>query len=494
MFDLKSFIGFWLYDPGNPLLFTSKGFLLLFAVFLLIFNLLKKNFSARVLYVTAFSVYFYYLSSGLYFWLLVLMSVTDYSLGFFISRTVTKGRRKMLLALSLTIDLGLLCYFKYTNFFLEMLQPLISDEPFTARNIFLPVGVSFFTFQSLSYVIDIYRGKLEPTQKWIDYIFYLSFFPQLVAGPIVRAKDFIPQIYRKPFPNGKMFNYGFMLILIGLCKKIMVSDYISVNYVDRVFDNPLLYSGFENLMAIYGYAIQIYCDFSGYSDIAIGLALLLGFRFPENFHLPYQSATITDFWHRWHISLSTWLKDYLYISLGGNRKGKFRMYLNLLITMLLGGLWHGAAIRFIIWGGLHGLALCLHKLAMSIFPGMKVCGEDMTPWRRFLSTLVTFNFVCFCWIFFRAGDMQTVRDILHQVGTSMQWEMIPTFIASYWKVFLIILIAYVMHFIPFTSHENMKQAVFRLPIAIKILLSVAVIYIALLFQGGDVQPFIYFQF
>ena len=494
MFDFRSFIDFWQYNPASPLLFTSKGFLLLFAAFLVIFNLLKKNFNARVLYVTVFSVYFYYLSSGLYFWLLIFMSVSDFSLGFFISRKRRGIQKKLLLALSLVIDLGLLSYFKYTNFFLELLHPLFSSEPFTARNIFLPVGVSFFTFQSLSYVIDIYRGRLEPTQKWIDYLFYLSFFPQLVAGPIVRAKDFIPQIYRKPFPTGRMFNYGLILILIGLCKKIMVSDYISVNYVDRVFDNPLLYSGFENLMAIYGYAIQIYCDFSGYSDIAIGLALLLGFRFPENFHLPYQAASITDFWHRWHISLSTWLKDYLYISLGGNRKGKFRMYLNLLITMLLGGLWHGAAIRFIIWGGLHGLALCLHKLAMSIFPGMKVCGEDMTPWRRFLSTLVTFNFVCFCWIFFRAGDMQTVHDMLHQVGTSMQWEMVPTFIASYWKVFLIILTAYVMHFIPFTSHENMKQAVFRLPIAIKILLSVAVIYIAMLFQGGDVQPFIYFQF
>ena len=455
---------------------------------------MKKNFSARVLYVTAFSVYFYYLSSGLYFWLLVLMSVTDYSLGFFISRTVTKGRRKMLLALSLTIDLGLLCYFKYTNFFLEMLQPLISDEPFTARNIFLPVGVSFFTFQSLSYVIDIYRGKLEPTQKWIDYLFYLSFFPQLVAGPIVRAKDFIPQIYRKPFPNGKMFNYGFMLILIGLCKKIMVSDYISVNYVDRVFDNPLLYSGFENIMAIYGYAIQIYCDFSGYSDIAIGLALLLGFKFPENFHLPYQSATITDFWHRWHISLSTWLKDYLYISLGGNRKGRIRTYGNLLLTMLLGGLWHGAAVRFILWGGLHGAALALHKLWMALVPGAKATGTQMHWWSRAAGMLLTFNIVCLGWLMFRAESMQTVSLMLHQIFENFNAAMIPQVVTGYAAVFALIAAGYILHLLPSAVDAVAQRIVVHAPLVLQVLMAAAMIWCVMQIKSSDIQPFIYFQF
>lgn len=495
MFDLRSFIEFWKYDPETPLLFTSKGFLLLFVAFLLVYNLLKKNFNVRLIYVTAFSVYFYYLTSGLYFWLLILMSVTDFSLGYFINKEeFDKSKKRLFLVLSLCIDLGLLFYFKYTNFFLESLQSMFSDEPFNAKDIFLPVGVSFFTFQSLSYTIDIYRGHLKPTEKWIDYLFYLSFFPQLVAGPIVRAKDFLPQIYHKMFPTGRMFNFGLILILMGLFKKAIVSDYIGINFVDRVFDDPLLYSGFENLMAIYGYAIQIYCDFSGYSDIAAGIALMLGFKFPENFHFPYQAATITDFWHRWHISLSIWLKDYLYISLGGNRKGHARTYVNLLLTMVLGGLWHGAALRFIVWGTLHGIALCIHKFILNIKHDMGVPSEELTGWKKFISTFLTFNFICFCWIFFRANNMEVAKDMLNQIYTSMQAKMIPTFIASYWKVYLLATIAYVGHFLPYRIHEKLRIRAFELPIWVKIALCILVIYIAVQFQSGDVQPFIYFQF
>lgn len=494
MFDFQSFLNFWRFNPESPLLFTSKGFLLLFAVFLLIYNLLRKNFTLRLLYITVFSVYFYYLTSGIYFWLLIAMSFSDYTLGFFIHKAKEKRTKKWLLTASLVLDLGILCYFKYTNFFAEMLHPLFSSEPFQPFDIFLPVGVSFFTFQSLSYVIDIYRGKLEPTKKWVDYMFYLSFFPQLVAGPIVRAKDFLPQIYRRPFATTRMFDFGLLLILLGLVKKVVFSDYIGVNFVDRVFDDPLLYSGFENLMAVYGYAIQIYCDFSGYSDIAIGIALLLGFRFPENFHLPYQAATITDFWRRWHISLSTWLKDYVYISLGGNRRGKVRMYYALMMTMLLGGLWHGASMRFVIWGALHGVALCLHKAYLSRHPFASVNGGSMTKAQRILSTFVTFNFVCFCWIFFRADNMEVVGNMLSQIGTSMQWDLIPTFLASYWKVFVLIFLAYCVHFTPASLHDKLRQKVFSLPLWAKALISVVIIYLVLQFQNEDVQPFIYFQF
>lgn len=495
MFDFRSFIDFWQYDPENPLLFTSKGFLLLFAAFLLIYNLLKKNFNARIIYVTAFSVYFYYLTSGFYFWLLILMSITDFSFGYFIDKFEDyREKKRLLLILSLCIDLGLLFYFKYTNFLLELLHPLFSSEPFKARDIFLPVGVSFFTFQSLSYVIDIYRGRLKPTEKWIDYLFYLSFFPQLVAGPIVRARDFLPQIYRKPFPTRRMFNYGLMLILIGLFKKAIVSDYIGINFVDRVFDNPLLYSGFENLMAVYGYAIQIYCDFSGYSDIAVGIALLMGFKFPENFHFPYQAATITDFWHRWHISLSTWLKDYLYISLGGNRKGNVRTYVNLMLTMVIGGLWHGAALRFIIWGALHGVALCVHKFRLSINRSSSITGERMSRDQRIMSTFLTFNFVCFCWIFFRAKNMDVAGEMLGQIFTSMQAAMIPTFLISYWKVFLLIFTTYIAHFLPYRTHEKIRVKTCDLPVWAKIALCIVTIYAAVQIQSGDVQPFIYFQF
>jgi len=494
MFDLKSFIEFWQYNPENPLLFTSKGFLLLFVSFLSVYTLLKKYFNARVVYVTAFSVYFYYLTSGTYFWILILMSVTDFSFGYFIDREKDMKIKRVLLAAGLIIDLGLLFYFKYTNFLLESLHPLFSSEPFKARDIFLPVGVSFFTFQSISYIIDIYRGRLRPTERWVDYLFYLSFFPQLVAGPIVRAKDFLPQIYHKPFPTRRMADFGLMFILIGLVKKAIISDYIGINFVDRVFDNPLLYSGFENLMGIYGYAIQIYCDFSGYSDMAVGIALLLGFKFPENFHLPYQARSITDFWHRWHMSLSSWLKDYLYIALGGNRKGKVRTYINLMLTMLIGGLWHGAAMRFIIWGGLHGVALCFHKLYLNVSRRLGFFTGKQSMWKKIFNTFLTFNFVCFCWIFFRAKNMDVVREMLGQIATSMDIPMIPTFLISYWKVIVLIVLAYIGHFIPYRIHEKFRLAANRLPAWLKIIISILIIYVAVLLQDEDVQPFIYFQF
>lgn len=326
------------YDPAAPMIFSSGLFLFLFAGFTLFYGFFRRKPVGRMVYILLFSLYFYYKSSGLYFLLVLLVATTDFMLGLWMGRTENRKLRKTLLWLSILIDLGLLGYFKYTNFFIGIANDLFDKGFLDFQNIFLPVGISFFIFQSISYTIDIYRRRIEPLTCWLDYAFYLSFFPQLVAGPIVRARDFIPQIRHNPLVVTRgMFGTGVFLIVTGLFKKAVISDYISLNFVDRIFDAPLLYSGFENLMGVYGYALQIYCDFSGYSDMAIGIALILGFRFNRNFDSPYKSATITEFWRRWHISLSSWLKDYLYISLGGNRKGKVRTYLNLMITMLLGG-------------------------------------------------------------------------------------------------------------------------------------------------------------
>ena len=326
------------YDASSPLIFSSGLFLFLFAAFMMLYGRLRNAPTARILYVVAFSLYFYYKSSGIYFLLLLFASVSDFVLAQLIWRSRKGWAKRLWVALSVLVNLGMLGYFKYTDFLIEIANSLFGEGFLQFRNIFLPVGISFFVFQSMSYTIDIYRGQLRPLDRWIDYCFYLSFFPQLVAGPIVRARDFIPQIRQNPLRiTREMFGTGVCLILTGLFKKAVISDYISLNFVDRIFDEPLLYSGFECLMGIYGYALQIYCDFSGYSDMAIGIALLMGFRFPKNFDAPYRSATITEFWRRWHISLSSWLRDYLYISLGGNRKGRMRTYGNLLLTMLLGG-------------------------------------------------------------------------------------------------------------------------------------------------------------
>lgn len=352
--------------------------------------------------------------------LLALVTVSDFFLARRMNVTASAVQRKLLVFFSLLINLGLLCYFKYSNFFGTILAD-ITGGSFSPIDVFLPVGISFFTFQSLSYTIDVYRKQIEPLNHLMDYAFYVSFFPQLVAGPIVRARDFIPQIRKPLMVTSEMFGRGVFLILCGLFKKSVISDYISVNFVERVFDAPSLYSGVENLVAVYGYALQIYCDFSGYSDMAIGIALLLGFHFNLNFDSPYKSLSITEFWRRWHISFSSWLKDYLYISLGGNRKGKLRQYVNLIVTMFLGDLWHGASWNFVLWGVLHGLVLAVHKIWLELLAvsrlGIKI--------PNFVGAFFTFHFVCFCWIFFRNTSFENSLNMIRQIFVNFHVDVLP---------------------------------------------------------------------
>ena len=483
------------YDASQPLIFSSGLFLFLFAGFLFFYGFTRRAPMARIVYVILFSLYFYYKSSGIYFLLLVFASVSDYWIAHAIYKVRTQRAKYWLVGLSVLVNLGMLGYFKYTNFLIEIANNLFGQGFLNFQNIFLPVGISFFVFQSMSYTIDICRGQLKPLNNWADYLFYLSFFPQLVAGPIVRAKDFIPQIRQNPLRvTREMFGMGVFLILIGLFKKAVISDYISLNFVDRIFDEPLLYSGFECLMGIYGYALQIYCDFSGYSDMAIGLALLLGFRFPKNFDSPYKSATITEFWRRWHISLSSWLKDYLYISLGGNRKGKARTYLNLFLTMLIGGLWHGAAIRFVLWGAWHGAALAVHKWTVNRFPSFKKTGADMVPWRRVIGIIVTFHVVCFGWIMFRASDLQTARNMLSQIFTDFKPELIPQVVSGYAAVMGLMAVGYLLHLMPVRSELWAQRTVTESPLPVKVVTIAVLVWAVMLIKSAEIQPFIYFQF
>lgn len=494
------------YQPNAPMLFSSGLFFFLFIGFLMIYMSLRKNTTARILYVTLFSLYFYYKSSGIWFLLLLFTATSDFIIGEAIGDARRLWLRKLLVTLSVGINLCVLGYFKYFNFLYSLVCELGNEIGYLIGNstlqslhyekvdIFLPVGISFFTFQSMSYIIDIYRGRIHPLRRWLDYVFYVSFFPQLVAGPIVRARDFIPQMYKEPTVNRAQFGEGLFLILCGLFKKAVISDYISLNFVDRVFDAPLLYTGVENLIGVYGYALQIYCDFSGYSDMAIGIALLLGFRFNINFDSPYQSATITEFWRRWHISLSSWLKDYLYISLGGNRKGKFQQYLNLFITMLLGGLWHGASLRFVLWGALHGISLAIHKLLMSCFPSFKTVGSEMSWVHRVSGVLITFHLVCFGWIFFRADTMQIAGEVMSQILFHFHPEVLPQFITGYTGVCFLMLLGYLFHFMPKPVESAMQMVVTRSPLIIQVLMVVLAIFIVIQVKSAGVQPFIYFQF
>lgn len=480
------------YDPHSPLIFSSAVFLFLFAGFSLVYVLLQRTTALRLLFVTLFSYYFYYKSSGFYFFLLAVVTVTDYVLARCIYRfSARRAVARLCLGISLAVDLGLLVYFKYTNFFGDLWASL-SGGHFQAMDIFLPVGISFFTFQSLSYTIDVYRGQLIPLCNPLDYAFFVSFFPQLVAGPIVRARDFIPQIRRRLYVDREMFGRGVFFIVSGLFKKAVISDYISVNFVERIFDNPALYSGVENLFGVYGYTLQIYCDFSGYSDMAIGIALLLGFHFPPNFDSPYKADSVTDFWHRWHISLSTWLRDYLYISLGGNRKGWFRTYLNLFLTMLLGGLWHGASWNFVVWGGLHGLALACHKGFRQLTGRVKTYRS--TGIRRLLGGVVTFHFVCFCWIFFRNQTFENSWTMLRQIAFQFHSQVFGQLIEGYRGVFLLMAVGYLLHFLPDGWSRFCERRVVRMPLLLQALLIVAVVYVVVQVKSSEIQPFIYFQF
>lgn len=494
------------YQGNAPILFSSGLFFFLFIGFLLIYIPLRKHTLARIIYVTLFSLYFYYKSSGWWFGLLVFTATSDFFIARAMSHTSSSIGRKLWVTLSLCVNLGMLGYFKYFNFLREVISDVAHWWGYQSGNtawqslnyqpldIFLPVGISFFTFQSISYVIDVYRKRITPLRRWIDYVFYVSFFPQLVAGPIVRARDFIPQIYKFPTVTRAEFGEGLFLVLCGLFKKTVISDYISMNFVDRIFDEPLLYTGVENLLGVYGYALQIYCDFSGYSDMAIGIALLLGYRFNINFDSPYQSATITEFWRRWHISLSSWLKDYLYISLGGNRKGKLRTYLNLLITMLLGGLWHGASVSFILWGALHGVALAVHKFVMGRFSSFKAMGSEMKPWRRVVGIFVTFHLVCFGWILFRADSMQTVGEILSQITTHFHAEVFTQFVSGYRGVFTLMVIGYLLHFTPKRAEYALRGIVTRSPLIVQAVILALAVFLVVQFKSAGVQPFIYFQF
>ncbi|PIE86063.1 MAG: membrane-bound O-acyltransferase family protein [Bacteroidia bacterium] len=504
------------YDPKSPMIFNSGHFFILFTFFLIAYTLIYKRKFVVSLFVIAFSFFFYYKSSGFYLLILAFTSISDYVFALLIHKEEKLQRKKLWLFLSVGSSLGILGFFKYTNFFLrnfiEMLRifgnfPLVESylksQPavfqftfqeliqsnFQPLDIFLPIGISFYTFQSISYVLDVYWKKIEPTRNFLDYAFFLSFFPQLVAGPIVKANHFLPQL-KKPINLNKTEIYsGFFLLIIGLIKKAVIADYIS-QYNDIVFASPENYSGFENLMAVYGYTLQIYCDFSGYSDMAIGLGKIMGFDLGVNFRFPYQAFNITDFWRRWHISLSSWLKEYLYIPLGGNRKGKTRMYINLFITMLLGGLWHGASWKFVFWGALHGIALALHKASKPLL-------DKTFPDKWFtkaVSWFVTFHFVMFLWIFFRAENFGLALEIVNKIISDVDLRFFIPFVQARSTWIALLSIGFLTHAISYEMNNKLIEKFVVSPYFVKILIFMLAVQLVIQFQSEDVQPFIYFQF
>ncbi len=490
------------------MIFTHASFWVFFMIVLFIYSFLYQKNTWRNVFLFVVSIYFYYKCGGYYFVLLLWSVLFNYIIGQGIERVNDKKRKKIILSIGVGFNLLWLAYFKYAYLFTEWLNKLLGTSfktenwladwsnyivgtHFDISQIILPVGISFFTFQAISYIVDVYRRKAAAVNSILDFGFYLAFFPQLVAGPIVRAAEFIPQMYRKYQLRKEEMGHALFLISCGLFKKIVISDYLSINFIDRVFDQPVLYSGFENLMAAYGYALQIYCDFSGYTDIAIGLALLLGFRLPANFNSPYKANNITDFWRRWHISLSSWLRDYLYIPLGGNRKGRIRTNINLLITMVLGGLWHGANMRFLLWGALHGIALVAHKGWLHLFPTNPLIKNKFFT---FLGILLTFHFVVFCWIFFRATDMTSATVMLQRIFTLTPLSLVNDIVVGYRLIFGLIIAGFVLHWLPAQWQETVRGWYIQSSVLFKIVSAVCLFALLYQMKSSVIQPFIYFQF
>ncbi len=475
------------YEASAPMLFSSGLFWALFLVFLPVYALLKKRLWQMLTFVVAFSLYFYYKSSGVFFILLICTSLLDWTLSRLLAVLTVKWQRKMCVWISVIASLGILGYFKYANFFLWNWNAMVEGN-FQPLDIILPVGISFYTFQSISYIVDVYKGRVAPTETWLEYIFFLSFFPALVAGPIVRADYFIPQIRQNNRATRDEVYAGLWLVILGVVKKALIADYIA-QYNDLIFMQPTGYSGFESLMGVIGYTMQIYCDFSGYSDMAIGIALIMGFKLSLNFDFPYKSQNLTEFWRRWHISLSSWLRDYVYIPLGGNRKGTFRTYLNNFLTMLVGGLWHGAAWKFVFWGAMHGAGLAVHKASkplLSRLPDNRAI--------RAVSWTVTMIYVSLLWVFFRADSWTDSWLIIRNIFTNFSpAHIIPFVEVRYvWLIMMTVIIA--AHCMPRRLYDRLAVWFVATPWPVKLLVFIVAVQLVIQFMSEEVAPFIYFQF
>ena len=469
------------------MLFPTFTFAVFFAIVLVVGWLLHQRPIAWKFFMLGASYVFYGYWDWRFLGLIAASSLGNQILAVTIHRARSIEVKQVAIWLAVGLNLGVLVLFKYAKWFGSNLEKFGLDVNSSNWNIILPVGISFFTFQALSYVLDVYRGKIEPGSM-LDFFVYLAFFPQLVAGPIVRASEFMPQLAKRLDPRNIDMTRAFVLIGSGLFKKVVISSYVERQIVDPVFSAPSRASGGETLLGIYGYAVQIYADFSGYSDIAIGVALLLGFTFPQNFDRPYYAETIQEFWHRWHMTLSRWLRDYLYISLGGNRKGERRRDINMFLTMFLGGLWHGAAWNFVVWGVLHGAGLGLER---RFYEHRGRAG----PRSLWLGRLVTFHFVCLGWVFFRATDPGTNQanlgnafDVLARLLTG--WDQPSERITTLLVVTIAASLA--AQFVPKRGLANIQADGSGLPAWTQAVAFGA--WLLVLVELGDISTFIYFQF
>jgi len=477
------------------MLFPTITFAIFFLVVLPMSWLLMHRRFRWQLFILAASYFFY----GYYDWRFVFLlggsTLVNQLVALRIHASQRDGVRRAWLTAGVLANLGGLAYFKYYDFFVSNATNLLARlglgvSP-TIVAVALPIGISFFTFQALSYVIDVYRGTFEP-RTLLEFAVYLSFFPHVVSGPIVRAAEFLPQLRERHDPRKVDSSRAFFLIFMGLFKKVVIANFLGTNIVDVVFANPKQHGSLEVLVAVYAYAIQIYADFSGYTDMAIGLALLLGFRFPQNFDAPYTATSLQDFWRRWHMTLSRWLRDYLYIPLGGNRNGRWRTYRNIFLTFLLGGLWHGAQWTFVVWGGIHGGFLCYEHWRQTRREAAHHHPAPDTFRGRMYRRLITFNVVCLAWVFFRADSFSNAGDVLNRIFDPSHWNQAAPLVTG--GVLLAIGAGLVEQYIPRDALARTMSWFSRLPPAAQ---GVTLGFVLLLTNSmgpRGVAPFIYFRF
>jgi alginate O-acetyltransferase complex protein AlgI len=545
----------WLsYQAEKPLIFTQLYFWGFYALVLVGYSIVYPRKSMRNAYLFFISLFFYFKTSGFFVLILIFSTLSDYFIGLKIHKSERQIIRKWWLALSIILNLGVLFYFKYAYFFTDSYNEIFGSSvevynhfahwsngffgtTFRADKILLPVGISFFTFQTISYAVDVYRKELTPVKSILDFGFYVAFFPQLVAGPIVRASEFVPQLYKPYVLSKAAFGLAVFWIINGLLKKMFLADYIAVNFIDRVFSNPGSFSGFENMIALFGYSLQVYADFSGYTDIAIGVAALLGFTLPVNFNSPYKATHVGDFWKRWHISLSSWLKDYLYIPMGGNRKGSLFSYImvavlvlfvlllwqsltgiiivssavlfiillyrivptlrkhidtniNLMLTMTIGGLWHGASWNMVIWGAINGVGLVFYKYWSKISPWK----NKQTWYLKVWGIALTLIFITFTRTWFRGESLESTQLMLEQIAFRFNSGIIFEVIQNYKVVFSFILGGYIIHWIPSSWKQELRDRFSVMPFwvqAFAVFLTIVLIYQVI---SAELQPFIYFIF
>ena len=469
------------------MLFPTVEFAVFFVVVLSGSWLLMRRRTAWKIFMLAASYVFYGAWDWRYLGLLAGCTLANQAAALAIRGAATERGRRVALGLGVAANLGVLGWFKYYGFFVSSAKNALGEfgitPPLPLLEIVLPVGISFFTFQAMSYVIDVYRREID-VAPWLDIFVYLAFFPQLVAGPIVRGSEFLPQLREARDPRGIPAARAFGLIFAGLFKKVVIANALAATIVDDVFANPGAHGALETLVAIYGYAVQIYADFSGYTDIAIGVALLLGFKFPQNFDAPYSALSLRDFWRRWHMTLSRWLRDYLYIPLGGSHHGVAGTMAALIATMVLGGLWHGAAWTFVVWGLLHGVGMAAERLLEQGVVSTDGMGKVEAVVRR----LVTFNVVCLGWVFFRAPSLDDALEMLGQLVTPGSATLVTP------VVVLLILVGIGFQYVPKDLGARVEVAVSRMrPVTLGLVLGLGLLVIDG-FGPEGIAPFIYFQF